>query len=730
MSWLEGWGNNILRFTIDSSKVDSNLTDFPVLITLSSGTGAAGDYDATSVFDELGSNKKRIAITTADGETQCPVEIEYWDETEEVGHLWTKVPTVYSSVDTTLYLYYDNDHLDNSSYVGDVTDAKAEMVVDRNIEGTYDVVNIAGPAVIKDGSTYKMWYSGYDGTSWRILYADSSDGLTWANHQMVIDKNTEGVYDTDSAHVPYVIKEGSLYKMWYSGRDSTTWRGLYAESLNGTTWSGHQMVVDVNQEGTYDVNHALTPTVIKDGSVYKMWYMAFGAAAWRILYATSSNGTSWSNYQMVMDLGPGGGYDDAQLYSGHVFKEGTTYKHWYGGHDGTNIRIMYADSNNGTTWSNRQLVLDIGLEGINDATSCYYPGMISEDGVYKLWYTGSDGSNTRILYAKSFNGIDWITPSQAVWTNDYVAVYHMNQEPTAVSGIKDSTFNEHHGTPYGSMMANDLVDGQIGKALSFDGVDDFIEIYSDGELAAQNTISVSAWIRPTNIDNAIFVQNDDDAGKLTHLFGLHNDFKLKYDNYDPGGGGLYSTDVVVSGSWSYVGLTRDNNDVVFYINESSSGGGTGESRDSAATVDRTLLGARYYSAAPQKVFVDNIEEVRISSTARSSAWMKTDYYSTSGGLLSFDPLSYLEGQCTDRYGVPMDVVCNVVALDGENHSVLGFGMTVSGTGLFSIRVYGKEAGSKVLVTYGYSGDYLSSSYPAGAEYMTTISGTTLSGGGY
>jgi hypothetical protein len=50
---LSGWDSNQqFRLTIDSSKVDGDLENFPVNITLSSGTGIS-NYDTTDVFDAL-----------------------------------------------------------------------------------------------------------------------------------------------------------------------------------------------------------------------------------------------------------------------------------------------------------------------------------------------------------------------------------------------------------------------------------------------------------------------------------------------------------------------------------------------------------------------------------------------------------------------------------------------------------------------------------------------------
>ena len=51
MAWLNGW-NNRMELTLDSSKIDSNLSNFPIMICLSSGSGRT-DVDARNIFDEL-----------------------------------------------------------------------------------------------------------------------------------------------------------------------------------------------------------------------------------------------------------------------------------------------------------------------------------------------------------------------------------------------------------------------------------------------------------------------------------------------------------------------------------------------------------------------------------------------------------------------------------------------------------------------------------------------------
>jgi hypothetical protein len=82
-------------------------------------------------------NRKKIAITQADGLTQQYVEVARWLPDEEKAVLWTKVPTLSSSQDTELYLYYDSDKNENTTYVGDAESIAANNVWDSNYVAVY-----------------------------------------------------------------------------------------------------------------------------------------------------------------------------------------------------------------------------------------------------------------------------------------------------------------------------------------------------------------------------------------------------------------------------------------------------------------------------------------------------------------------------------------------------------------------------------------------------------------
>jgi hypothetical protein len=135
--WLSGWDKRV-KITIDHNDVSSDLTDFPVLIYLGDSSGQNNE-DVTFVFDELASDgdRKKIAVTTSDNTTQCYVEIEKWDSSNQEAWLWVKVPSISSTTDTNLYLYYDKNHAENTNYVGDTSSIPAQNVWDSSYKAVY-----------------------------------------------------------------------------------------------------------------------------------------------------------------------------------------------------------------------------------------------------------------------------------------------------------------------------------------------------------------------------------------------------------------------------------------------------------------------------------------------------------------------------------------------------------------------------------------------------------------
>ena len=128
MDWIAGWSKRI-KFTIDHTKIDETLYDFPVLVNL--------DTTCSGVFTELGSSSKKLLFINPSSGEEYFCEIERWDYINTSAQLWVKISTIYSTVDTEFYMFYDSSVSDNVTYVGETTSSAAKNVWDDNFVAVY-----------------------------------------------------------------------------------------------------------------------------------------------------------------------------------------------------------------------------------------------------------------------------------------------------------------------------------------------------------------------------------------------------------------------------------------------------------------------------------------------------------------------------------------------------------------------------------------------------------------
>lgn len=257
MSWLSDWAKRV-KIILDHNDIDAALSNFPHLVYLSASSGHS-NKDVSFVFDELGSdaNRKKIAVTKADGITQCYVEIEKWDHVNEKAWLWVKIPDVDPDVDTELYLYYDSAHADNNDWVGDPSDAVVHNVWDDDFvlvlhmeEGLVDSSGNNNGAVrkygvkqsadagttttvIKETGNWQLNYSNdyYNGWTCEITSGPATGEKRTVTDYRVISAQTEKEIELDSEIVG--LDAGAGYWIYSEG--------AYPPHVPGTIGSAIQL---------------------------------------------------------------------------------------------------------------------------------------------------------------------------------------------------------------------------------------------------------------------------------------------------------------------------------------------------------------------------------------------------------------------------------------------------------------------------------------------------------
>lgn len=277
-------------------------------------------------------------------------------------------------------------------------------------DGAWDDDSAWDPTVIKEDSLYKMWYTGDDGTNpSRIGLATSTDGITWTKSGSNPVLSPGESWEIGGISGANVISSTGLYRMWYTGIDSSgTGRIGYASSSDGVTWTKYagNPVLSIGSAGGWEDTDVLGPAVLKDGSTYHMWYDGndgAGQSAHHIGHAISTDGLTWTKdpANPVLDIGPPGDWDWLSVYGPNVLKLGTQYMLWYSAKTlPLAWQTGYALSSNGSSWTRQQMLIHEGSPGTFDDASADYPSVISDTTIFKIWYSGfRDGGTYTIGYA-------------------------------------------------------------------------------------------------------------------------------------------------------------------------------------------------------------------------------------------------------------------------------------------------------------------------------------------
>src|SRR5262249_18982428 len=79
-----------------------------------------------------------------------------------------------------------------------------------------DEYAISRPCVVRDGTTYRMWFSSRGG-SYRIEHAVSDDGLRWTRLGAVEGIESTGEWDAEMQAYPAVLDHGGTRDLLYNG---------------------------------------------------------------------------------------------------------------------------------------------------------------------------------------------------------------------------------------------------------------------------------------------------------------------------------------------------------------------------------------------------------------------------------------------------------------------------------------------------------------------------------
>ncbi|MCP3937732.1 MAG: DUF2341 domain-containing protein, partial [Actinomycetia bacterium] len=215
-----------------------------------------------------------------------------------------------------------------------------------------------------------------------------------------------------------------------------------------------------------------------------------------------------------------------------------------------------------------------------------------------------------------------------VWDDDYEGVWHLHDD------LLDATSNGNDGTNSGSTD----ITGKVADGQSFDGTNDYVDAGSNASLDVSGTqITVEAWIKADSWESSWW--QAEIAGN--HEWVPRDGYVVRVGSgnvgFQFGDGASWheaksSDSSMLTGQWYHLVGRYDGSSLEVFINGTSKDT-TATSAGISSSTSNVNFGRNSFSG--DRFFDGMIDEVRISSVARSAPWIETEYNSQSSSSTSY-----------------------------------------------------------------------------------------------
>ncbi|GLZ30123.1 hypothetical protein Lesp02_23130 [Lentzea sp. NBRC 105346] len=616
VSWYDATWLYRKVLTIDHTKVTGTHTNFPVLVSIT-------DPDLASYAQ---ADSDDILFTSSDGTTKLSHEIETFNSGTGQLVAWVKLPTLPSSTDTALYLYYGN----------------ASVSSQQAATATWP-------------SQYRsVWHLKEDPTGTAPQFKDSTANANHGTNQgampvgsqvagkvngsITLDGGNDYISTANQQTNPQNFAIGGWFK-------TTTASGKkiigFETAQTGTSTSAYdrQMYVGTDGKLRFGVNSVngndliISTGTVTDGN----WHHAVGyldqAGATLGLYLdgvlqgtkSSPNAEAYNGYWRIgsywapepfWPLGVNGyfpGSVDEFRVTDTVPTAGWISTQYNNQNSPSTFMTLGSAESQSTapwyssSWQYRKVLTVDKTKVAGSLTD--FPVLVSitatdlatyaQSDADDIMFTSSDGTTKLSHEIESYNSgtgalVAWVkVPSltsaantrlhmyygnasvasqqnaTAVWDANVKTVLHLKENPTGTAPqFKDSSSNTNHGTAQGTMLAGAQVSGKINGSLTLDGTDDYVS--TTNQLSNPQNFMESVWFKTTTASGKKVlgfeqVQVGTGAGSYDRHIYVGTDGKVYFGVNDGAGTNvaIASTGTVTDGLWHQaVGYRDDASDTI------------------------------------------------------------------------------------------------------------------------------------------------------------------------
>lgn len=243
------------------------------------------------------------------------------------------------------------------------------------------------PVVFIEGTTYHMWFvEVFSGGVSEIYHAISENGLVWQRNLTtpVLTRGDSGTWDSHSVQPGAVIKDGNVFKMYYLGysNQSGPWKIGMATSTDLINWTKlPEPVFSVAEE------RIAASAVIKVNNAFHLYYTKFNP--YGVYLATSSDGLNWTRFGNGAVLSQSQSWETQGIYEGNVIFDGNEFIMAY--MNVANTAFGYATSPDGKVWqkySGNPIFTKSNTTNYWANYQISYPCLIKTGEELKIYYSG------------------------------------------------------------------------------------------------------------------------------------------------------------------------------------------------------------------------------------------------------------------------------------------------------------------------------------------------------
>lgn len=404
--------NKSLKLTIDSSKVDNDLTDFPILVVLSSGTGITG-YDATVVFDEL----NQVTLISGTDVLLLHMDDDELIDSSPSQHAVTKYGNVVKSSSESRFGGYSA-YFDGS---GDYLDIDNSVIIDMSSKpSTIDCwVYFSDLTLVTGDWGHPIFSKSCTSSSCEQFFGVNEDGsVMYYRHSALGTLSVQtaaGLITLNNWHHVALTVDGTYWRIFVDGVKS-------AEVASTTFWANPSSSSGCHIGRVYVSNYPQNASYFK-GFMDEV-SISVGVVRWASNFMPPNGpyGSSYVNRKKIAIT---------TTVSGVEIQCPIEIESWD------------ADNEQAYLWTKVPTI----YSGSDTELIFYYDSTMTTNS----GYVGDTGD----------------VSAQNVWDSNFVGVWHMT-EGIPVNDLLDSTNNSYAASSV-NMDTIDSVDGKIAKAINFDG---------------------------------------------------------------------------------------------------------------------------------------------------------------------------------------------------------------------------------------------------------------------